>query len=437
MKQVPGRTVVSGAVMLGAASLGVVVSPAIGWAVAAADLLLIVGFALEGRALRREPVTVEREFPARLPIGRAAKFVYRVENRGRAARVVRLRQPWPATFEPAVGEVEVSVGPGEVVRVGLEATPRCRGREEIPPAEVERRGAMRLAAARGMLSGTASVTCYPDLTKITEYETLRRHRALALAGVHRVRRVGSGREFERLRDYIPDDEYRDINWKATARRGRPITNTFINERSQELMICVETGRMMGNPVGSGTVLDAAVDAAMLLAHACIDQGDRVGLAIFREKVTRFVRPMSGPVATRRVMEELIEAAPEPVFPSYAAMVQALRAGHRKRSMIFIFTDLNDPQLAADLAEVAPLLSQRHVVVVVSLRDPMLDRVARGPAGNRGEVLSALAAGKLAAERAACVGQLAKAGVRVLEAGADELTMKVVNRYLEIKMRQLA
>ncbi len=248
--------------------------------------------------------------------------------------------------------------------------------------------------------------------------------------------LGSGREFDQLRDYFPDDDFRDINWKATARHNRPITNVYQAERSRDVLLCLDCGRMMGNPIGNVTALDCAIDASIMLAHVAVRQGDRVGLVLFRDVVHRFIKPAAGMSAVNRVIEELVDARAQGVFPSYAALMAALRAHHNRRSLVLLFTDLNDPQLAANLAEVLPATSRRHLIIVISLRDPLLDRVASGPAEDRRGVYQVIAARQLATERATRVRELQKIGATVVEAGADSLTVKLLNSYLAIKARQL-
>lgn len=433
---VPGRLPLFIACLLTVVLVAVVVEPALLYVVAAADLVVLGACLVSGARLARIPVTVQREGWKRRQLGREADFVFRIENRGARAVVVSVRQPWPPAIEAELGKTEVEVGPGETVRVALAATPRERGRIAMPPAEIDLRLPRGWARRRWDLDDGAVVAVYPDLARLTQYDRLRQHRALDRFGVHRVRMLGAGREFEQLREYLPDDDHRHINWKATARHRRPITNVYQAERSQDVLLCLDCSRMMGNPVGAGTALDHAIDAAIMLAHVAHRQGDRVGVVLFGEAVELFLRPQKGITAIHRIIEELVDTTHEPIFPSYGALVQALRVRQKRRSMVFLFTDLNDPQLAADLARVLPLVSRRHVVVVVSLHDPLLERIATGPAADSRGIYQVLAARQLADERDARSLDLVKHGVQVLDADVDALTMEVINRYLKIKMRQL-
>jgi uncharacterized protein (DUF58 family) len=433
---VPGRPILFAAMLIALLLLAAVVQPEVVPVALTADALLIALVFYEGRRLRNASVHVTREDWARVELDRKAELKYRVENRGSSTVWVCVHQPWPDTFDSEERQLDVRVEPGEAVIATLSVTPRRRGRVMVEPAAIDVRSGLGLARRRWTALGETALSVFPNLKGLNEYEALRRAHALTRYGIHNVRMIGAGREFDQLRDYVPDDDFGNINWKATARHRKPITNLYQAERSQDVMLCVDCGRMMGNPTGQGTALDRAVDACLMLSHVANRSGDRVGLALFRESVTRFLKPAAGAVALSRIVQELVDAHPQGVFPSYSALATAMRAQHPRRSIVFIFTDLNDPQLVANLVDVVPLMSRRHVVVVVGLYDPLLRRMSEGPASDRRELYQVIAAGELSRERQSNALKLAQAGVSVLESDATALTLEVINRYLSIKQRQM-
>lgn len=432
---IPGRLTLVLAAALALLLLAAVVEPIVALVALLGDVALLAICLAQGRTLRRSEILVDRDAWGNVQVGRAHDFPYRIVNRGRHAMIVRVRQPWPRGVDADQTEAEVRVAGGEIVQIALSATPRERGTLEIAPAEVEVRRPSDWARRR-WATEPGELKVFPSLRGMSEYETLRRHHASGAIGLHRQRMRGAGREFDQLRDYVSDDDFRDINWKATARRRHPITNTYQAERSRDVLLCLDCGRMMGNPVGRGTALDYAIDAAIMVAHVANRQGDRVGLALFRDVVFRYIKPAAGLAAVNRIIDELVDARTEGVFPSYSALISALRAHQNRRSLIFLFTDLNDPQLASNLAEVLPLASRRHVLVVISLRDPLLDQVAAGPAPDGRGVYQVLAARQLATERATRTRELHRIGATVLEADAGSITMKLLNTYLSLKARQV-
>jgi len=340
---VPGRLTLMLALVTAVFLIAAVVEPLVAVAALAADVALLGACVWKGRDLKRIGVEVTRDNWGRVQVGRQESFVYKISNRSRHEVIVRVRQIWPDTMKADQIEVEVPVAGGEIVRVALKATAWSRGSVQIAPADVE----IRLHAdwvRRRWATDTGELKIFPNLRGMSEYETLRRHHASTFGGLHRQRMLGAGREFDQLRDYGPDDDFRDINWKATARRQHPITNLYQAERSRDVLLCLDCGRMMGNPVGNVAVLDHAIDAAIMVAHVANRQGDRVGLALFRDVVHRFVKPASGMPAVHRIIEELVDAKTEGVFPSYSALMTALRTHQNRRSLIFFVHRFERPAI---------------------------------------------------------------------------------------------
>lgn len=402
-------------------------------AAAAADAAVLLAIFVQGKVLARRRIVVRRRWQGQLQIDRPAVLQWEVENaQGRAADVT-LRQHWPAGWDGPAGPWHVSLAPHERVVIEATATPRRRGNASLPPLVMDVTQRPSLAVHRREVDDALEAVVYPNLSAIRAYEQLRRSRALRAAGFHRQRLVGAGREFDHLREYMEGDDYRDINWAATARAGRPRTNLYQAERSRDVILCIDGGRMMGNPIGKHTTLDYAIDAAMLLAHACRDQSDRVGLVTFRDRVQTIIRPAT--TNHTLILKTLASFDDRPVFPNYLSLVETLRSRQTHRSLIFLMTDLSDPQLARDLVELLPVLGGRHVVVVVAMRDMLIERVADGPA-MKDQLGRVLAARTLVRERQEYERQLQHAGIGVLHCDAQQLSLELVNRYMSIKARQL-
>ncbi len=432
---VPGRLTLVVAAMVSLLLVTAVVDSRAALLALAADGIVILICVLQGRRLRGLGIEVSQDRWPRVQVDRPQTLGYRIANRSAKAVIVRVRQLFPTGFEAEQTIFELKVGPGEIVTAALGVTPRIRGTVSIAPADVDIRFASDWSRFRWS-TGPGELKVFPSLKGMNAYEQLRRHHASNLIGTHRQRMLGAGREFDQLRDYTPDDDYRDVNWKATARRNRPISTVYQAERSRDVVLCIDCGRMMGNPVENGTALDHAVDASILLAHVANRQGDRVGLMLFRDVVHRVVKPASGMAAVRRIVDDLVDARSEPVFPSYSALMSALRTHQNRRSLVLLFTDLNDPQLATNLASVMPLISRRHLLVVISLSDLLLDRVADGPAADTQGLFQVMAARKLATERQTRALELQRAGAMVLQTDAGSLTVELLNTYLSVKARQL-
>jgi uncharacterized protein (DUF58 family) len=255
-------------------------------------------------------------------------------------------------------------------------------------------------------------------------------------GLRNARYIGRGTEFESLREYQPDDDYRRINWKATARRGKPVTTQYETERSQRLIIMLDAGRMMMTRIGELTRLDTAVNSALLLCHVALKRGDRVGLLSFAEAVQGFAPPRAGRAQFHRITEQLYDVRPQPIESDYRAAFTRLRSVLHGRALVVLFTDLNDPDVARSIARYMIGLARYHLPLCATLRDPAIDSAAQVSPESGRELYRKVVAGRLLEERSLVLDQLSHSGVLTVDAQADRLTPTTINRYMELKERAL-
>jgi uncharacterized protein (DUF58 family) len=229
---------------------------------------------------------------------------------------------------------------------------------------------------------------------------------------------------------------RHVDWKATARRRRPVTRVHETERSQTLVLCVDAGRSMAARVDSLTKLDYAVNAALFLDFVAIRDGDRVGVAVFSDGVRSFLPPAAGARQYRRIVDVLYGAEAALTFVDYQALFRELACRMRKRALVGIFTDLIDEEQARGL--VAPLhrLAARHVPLCVALRDPSIEELIRRAPETADDAWRQAVAHELLEERENLKAAIARDGVQLVDSAPKELTIAAVNRYLEIKRRGL-
>jgi uncharacterized protein (DUF58 family) len=242
--------------------------------------------------------------------------------------------------------------------------------------------------------------------------------------------LGLGTDFESIRDYVPDDDIRQVNWRATARVGRPMSNQYRVEQDRVVICCIDTGRLMAAPLDGLTRLDAAVDAAVAVALVADEVGDHCGALAFDDRLRRRVAPRRR--GARAVVEALFDLEPTPVESDYELAFRSVGGG--KRALVLVFTDLLEESAARPLVEAIPVLSRRHHVVVAGTRDPGLDELVRTPPAQVLDVLAATVALDVLDARARVTAQLRRAGADVLEAPADGLAAACVATYLRAKAR---
>ncbi len=336
-------------------------------------LLLAVADAVIGWDPRA--FAASRRIGPRLSMGDETTAHVRVRNLTARPLSLEVFDPVPESFRCERSRGRLLLGPGGEDAFSYALTPLRRGTVRFGDLWVRRACPMGLAARRARIPASQEVRVYPNLEGRRRAELLGRKNRLAEVGIHRVRFAGQGTEFEQLRDYSPDDDYRRINWKATAKRSRPITAEYQVERSQNVLLCVDAGHMMGAGVGWMTKLDYAVNAAALLAHAASSGGDRVGLIIFAHEVLVHVAPAQGPRSLSRIIEALAEIQPQPTRVDYMSLVRFLAVRGKRRSLLAVFTDLVDAALGKELAACLLLLRGRHLPLCLTFRDQNVEDLA--------------------------------------------------------------
>ncbi|HEX5165419.1 MAG TPA: DUF58 domain-containing protein [Thermomicrobiales bacterium] len=275
---------------------------------------------------------------------------------------------------------------------------------------------------------------YPNLRAIARYDLLARRGRLEEAGLRRTRRFGSGTEFERLRDYLPDDDYRRINWKATARRRQPVTVEYETERSQNLVLVLDTGRLMGTPVGRMQKLDYAVNAALMLAYVAMEMGDRTALLIFTDRTEGFVPLGRGKRQFQLLLDTLYKVETHPIEADPTRALNDLLRRQLRRSLIVVFTDVAESVEPTPLLLSLGQLARRHLPLCVMVSNPDITRLAVAPPSTSQAAYEKVIAQRLIDERRGFTDRLERRGTLVLDAPAEQLTTDLINRYLEIKAK---
>jgi uncharacterized protein (DUF58 family) len=279
------------------------------------------------------------------------------------------------------------------------------------------------------------VRVYPDLQQIRTFELLaRQNREYAFLRATRLK--GGESEFERLREYARDDEYRAVDWKATARRQKLICREYQLESNQNLIFMLDAGRLMTAEVGGLSLFDHSLNSTLLLAHVAARGGDRVGLVGFDDGVRAFVTPVGGPSAGRRLIQASYGLHPRLVEPDYDAAFEKLSLRVRKRALVMLFTQVVDDVAGATIVRRTRALLRWHLPLVVLFRDTDVEQLLEPGARSDVDPYTRGAAAEIVRWRELLVRDLKRAGALVLDVAASTLSGALINRYLEIKARRL-
>jgi uncharacterized protein (DUF58 family) len=280
-------------------------------------LFFLVDAALAARALRGDSIAIRRDRPARLSLGVPNDIGLVIEHRGGRARAVWLRDEPPAEFPADPGILEAFLPPRGRLRLSYQLRPTIRGNFNFGGLNVRCRGPFGLALADRRLPLGETVQVYPNLLEVRRYEALVRTTLVRSGGYRSKRLPGAGREFSHYRDYVPDDDYRHIGWKATARRNKPVTEVHESEHSQDVIFCLDVGRMMAARVGALTKLDHAINAILMLAHVSQTFQDNLGLLVFSHTVHLYLPPAKGRSQHSRFLQALYGVQPALCHPIIA------------------------------------------------------------------------------------------------------------------------
>ncbi|MFO7633165.1 MAG: DUF58 domain-containing protein [Caldilinea sp.] len=410
-----------------------------GWLLIAAALLIADAQLMP----KTSDWSLARRHDARLSLAAQNRITVEVDRFAQDKRGGRMCSIWlrdtpPPTFHLDHSEplLNGSVRPGARADLSYHVWPPRRGDYAFGDLYLRWASPLGLLRRQARFSAAAPVKVYPNLVDVRKYDLLLRRNRLWELGLRSTRLLGAGNEFERLRDYTPDDEYRRINWKATARRGKPISVEFETERSQNIYVLLDVGRMMRSPVGDVAKMDYAINAVLLLAYVATQKGDRIGLLTFADRVLTYVAPRSGKVQFHRLLEQLYAVQGERIEPDYGAAFSEFAARQHKRGLALVFTDLtgsiNTDMLVAQMAR----LRRQHLPLLVTVADPTVNHLATQAIGDSATLYERTVAERILAERRLTLDQLRRQGVQTLDVPADELSVAVINKYLAMKERML-
>lgn len=381
--------------------------------------------------IRREPMTT-------LSINEPNPVTITASHRGERPFHVTVRDEPPLEFNVDRMDLVFDIEPNTIVKQSYKVFPAERGNYSFENINVRYRTQLGMLVRQETIAAPASVKVYPDIFQTKKHQLLARENRVVQMGLRRSRMRGQGQEFERLRDYVPDDSPRHIDWKATARRNSLITREYDIEQSQTIMILLDIGRNMASRTlemdGSLgiTKADCAINASVLLAHVAAQTDDRVGLFCFARGPVAYIPPGKGAAQSRRLMEALYPLQPRVEEPGYYENFMLVSQKQRKRSLVFIFTDLIDAEASNRLISSVGLLTRKHLVVCVALSDYELPAIIDSAPARSSDLYTQAVALSMVRERKNALLRLSAQGVITIDATPADLSVSTVNKYLQLK-----
>ena len=424
---------------------GVLLALAVLWLIpVVGGAIALVGIALFLAALtfdylrlpRRGDVVVHREAPATLGLGDDVEIRYDVAS----------TWPWPVSYElldrwptGIAGEIRPEwrrLAASAEETVAATARGEARGSYELGAValRIRTRLALLTRITRAHGAGQSEITVVPSLANVRRFRLLALQHRLSDAGVRALKLRGEGTAFAGLRDYVPGDDPRLLDWKATARHRRLITREQTIERSQTVISMIDCGRAMTQLAGRYPRFEHVLSAALVLSDVAATSGDRVGMIAFDDVVRSFVAPQRSAGALRTLHAALSALDATLTEPDYAAAFRMLATVQRRRALVVFFSDVVDIRTAGGFVGYASRAARRHALVFVAIQNEALLAAAMPTSRGSSALYRSAAAEELVRERDEALARMRGAGIAVLDVAPARMTAAVVNRYLEIKAR---
>jgi len=405
-------------------------------------LLVVGGILVSDVLLSPQPdqIEAERLHDTRFSLGADNLITILVTNTSAQPLRFTLRDEYPVELPVDRDLLSGVAEPFGLCELRYHVRPQRRGDYQFGDIVMRYEGILGCHQRQVRFPASRPVQVYPNLLEARKYDLLVRRGQLQTIGLRSIRQLGQGGEFEHLRDYTTDDEYRRINWKATARRGKPIVAEIEAERSQHIISVIDAGRLMTTPVADPlnpadpglTRLDYVVNTALMLSFVVLRKGDQAGMLTFAGKVEHFIAPRKGKVQFQRLLEALYNVQSQPVEANLSAALHYIEQHQPRRALIVIFTDVTNPSVVQPLITQIRRLARRHLPLLVTISDPNITGVAGRPVRDSQGLFRRLVAEQLADERRTLLEQIQRSGALTLDVPATELTVSVVNTYLRLK-----
>jgi uncharacterized protein (DUF58 family) len=346
-----------------------------------------------------------------------------------------LDQP-PPDYGIEGNQVRFRLPAGESFQYAYFVTPGERGSDQFQGTYFRLECPLGLAWRDVKLDTEAPIRVYPNLLALREFDLLNQLGRLREVGIRRSRLRGAGTEFESLRDYALGDDYRKIDHKASARRGKLVVRQFETERNQSVFLIIDTGRHMLSEVYGVRKLDHVLDSLLMLCNAAASASDLVGLLVYADTVRRYIPPRKGRNQVGFVIEACHDLVAEPLESDFVSAIGYLRTKWKRRSLMVVFSDYEDPDRAKEMVTALAPLAHQHIVLVVRVQDGRLKEAESVPVEQPRDMYTRVAASLLLEDRKEASKRLRAAGIHELESEPQELASKLVSFYFDVKARGL-
>ncbi len=390
------------------------------------DVILLYGF--------RNAMEAQRIAAEKLSNGDHNPFMMELHNLYPFPIDVNVYDELPAQFQLRDTYFSRKIGAHGSVKIHYELRPLKRGNYNFGALNVYVHTVLGMAVRRYKLDQELNLPVYPSFIQMRKYEFLAIHNRLQMAGIKKIRRIGNNAEFEQIKEYVQGDDYRTLNWKATARKGSLMVNQYQDERSQNIYCILDKGRMMKMPFEKLSLLDYSINASLALCNIAIRKSDKAGIITFNENKIQFLKAENRNSQMMRIAEMLHQQKTRYLESNYEALYIQMRRLMNQRSLCLLFTNFESlSSMQRNLRSMVGM-ARHHTLVVVFFVNTEIKALLDEPARTSEEIYIKTIAEKFAFEKKQIVLELQKYGIHSILTPPENLTVNAINKYLELKAR---
>lgn len=408
-----------------------------------AALLLVAGFGLMLAVdlfflftAGKDPFPLIREMAQRFSNGDDNTISLRMHNRFRFPVYVTILDELPFQFQLRDFKLKAVLKPGEKKTLEYTLRPVERGEYQFGDTNTFIKSPIGLVQRRVVGKGEEMVKVFPSFLQLRNYELYTMNDRMADMGVHKKRMIGQSMEFDHIKEYVRGDDVRRVNWKATARRGGLMVNSYVEEKSQQIYCVIDKGRSMKMPFEGLTLLDYAINSSLVFSNIALQKGDKAGLVTLTEQQVDVLPASSKKVQLNKILDTLYAQETQWQESDYEKLSVTLRSYFSQRALLVLFTNFESLSALQRQLPYLRRLAKYHLLLVVFFENTELKKITQAPTNGVEDIYKQVIAQKFAYEKKQMVRELSQYGILSLLTTPQQLSVHLINKYLELKSRSL-
>lgn len=398
--------------------------------------LVITGLEIWLLFHKKLQISLERELPKLFNLGDSNFVKLHLQNLSNLKLDIEIIDELPIQFQIRDFEQRTTLQPDEKRTIQYELRPTERGEYTFGAINVYINSIIGLVQRRIRLETDAKVAVFPSILQMKQYELLAFNRISQFQGIKKLRRIGHSYEFEQIKNYVRGDDYRSINWKASSRRADLMVNQYEDERAQQVYCILDKSRAMRMPFHGMSLMDYAINTALVISNIALRKYDRAGLISFSDKIGATVKADNQPIQLNKILQALYKEKERPLESNYELLYHAVRKLINRRSLILLYTNFESMYA---LERVLPLLRRMnnfHLLVVIFFENTEIRDFAKKQVQNIEDIYHQTIAQKFLSEKTQMVQTLNQYGIQAILTAPEDLSINTINKYLELKSRGL-